>query len=156
MTVVRAIAAITVRASGISANTLTALQPDVSLLLGNRRAALSVAAEASPADNPVAMMADRTSRIGGWLAAIAFAFALMLSAAPQLHERFHHHADTPNHECAVTLVATGSFDHAATPPLLAEPQTIELAAVILNLRSAFVRSSFLSGSVFEHAPPVFA
>lgn len=92
----------------------------------------------------------------GSVAAFSFFVALALSSAPQLHERFHPDAGTPNHECAITLVATGSFDHAAAPPLIAEPQTIELAFAIPSLRSTFVRSSFLTTSVFEHAPPTFA
>ena len=102
------------------------------------------------------MTVQRTSRIGGWLAAMVFAFALTLNAAPQLHERVHWDAGTPNHECAVTFVANGSFNHAAVPPLVSEPQTTEWFVALPDLGSAFVPSSFLAASIFEHAPPVIS
>lgn len=102
------------------------------------------------------MTSNRTVRIGGWLAAVAFALALTLEAAPQLHERVHPDAGTANHECAVTLVASGSFHHAVAPPLITERQPIEWFVAIPELNSAFVLSAFLSASVFEHAPPVLS
>jgi hypothetical protein len=36
-----------------------------------------------------------------------------MAAAPQLHEFFHHDADAPGHECAVTLFAHGHIDSAS-------------------------------------------
>ena len=43
----------------------------------------------------------------------AFLWALALSASPQLHQRVHKDANRAEHNCAVTMIASGSYDHAA-------------------------------------------
>ena len=37
--------------------------------------------------------------------------ALVLSAIPQLHEQIHGATSAPNHECAVTLLTSGNYQH---------------------------------------------
>jgi len=48
-------------------------------------------------------------------------WALALSASPQLHQRVHKDANRVEHNCAVTMIASGSYDHAAHPPLVSVP-----------------------------------
>ena len=43
----------------------------------------------------------------------AFLWALTLGASPQLHQRVHKDANRTEHNCAVTMIASGSYDHAA-------------------------------------------
>lgn len=82
----------------------------------------------------------------------AFLFALVLSATPQLHEQFHGSTGAANHECAVTLLASGSYQHtpiatiSLAPPL--PPKTFVQALVSFPLVSAHLEFSLL-----EHAPP---
>ena len=49
------------------------------------------------------------------LASAAFLWALLLSASPELHQRVHPDANGIDHSCAVTMVASGNYDHAAQP-----------------------------------------
>ncbi len=51
----------------------------------------------------------------------AFLCALALSASPQLHQRVHKDANRAEHNCAATMIASGSYDHAAHPPLVSAP-----------------------------------
>lgn len=84
---------------------------------------------------------------------VAFAFAIALSASPQLHERFHPGASQSQHECAVTLIAAGNYHHAAPPPTLTGPAIANSFSKILTLNPAWVPSPFLGARIFEHAPP---
>src|SRR5215831_15482501 len=52
----------------------------------------------------------------------AFFWALALSASPQLHQRVHADAKRVEHSCAVTLITSGSFEHAAHPAPVSAPQ----------------------------------
>ena len=78
--------------------------------------------------------------------------ALVLSAIPQLHEQIHGATSAPNHECAVTLLTSGNYQHtpAATislaPP--APPTAFAHALASFQLVSARLECSLL-----EHAPP---
>src|ERR1700730_17155979 len=58
------------------------------------------------------MKGSRIARsvIAAFLSA-AFLWTLTLSVSPQLHERFHPDANRAEHVCAVTFVASGSYDH---------------------------------------------
>ena len=82
----------------------------------------------------------------------AFLFALVLSATPRLHEQFHGTTGAANHECAVTLLASGSYQH--TPVA-----TISLAPPLTPKKFVQVPTSFelvsahLEFSLLEHAPP---
>jgi hypothetical protein len=83
----------------------------------------------------------------------AFLFAMALSASPRLHERFHPDVKRSQHECAVTLVAAGSYHHAAPAPLIASPAAAAQFSKIPALDPQWVQSPFLGASIFEHAPP---
>lgn len=82
----------------------------------------------------------------------AFLFALVLSSAPQLHEQLDGATGVGNHECAVTLLASGSYQHtpivtiSLAPPLT--PKTFIQVPTSFELVSAH-----LEFSVLEHAPP---
>jgi hypothetical protein len=83
-----------------------------------------------------------------------FFWALMLGVSPQLHTRIHPDGNRAEHTCAVTLIATGSFDHAGNPPLVSEPQfTPPRFSKVAGQRSNWVRPLFLSAHIFAHAPP---
>jgi hypothetical protein len=85
---------------------------------------------------------------------IAFLWTLGLSVSPQLHERLHPDANRVEHTCAVTFVASGSYDHAESAPLLSAPVPSNHFSTIPVLDPQWVQSPFLSASIFEHAPPV--
>ena len=95
------------------------------------------------------------SLIGASLFA-AFAFTLVLSVSPQLHERLHPKAKTAGHECAVTLIAAGKYEHSTAAPLLVAPVPALHFSVIPALRPVWVASPFLGARIFEHAPPAIA
>ena len=83
-------------------------------------------------------------------------FALALSASPQLHERVHPDANEAHHECAVTLIAAGNYDHAIAAPVLEPPIEVVQFSELSTLNSTWVASLFLGSSIFEHAPPAIA
>ena len=89
----------------------------------------------------------------GALVATAFVWTLALSASPQLHARVHPDANRAEHTCAVTLIATGSYDHAAQPPLISAPCFHVQFCKIVALNSTWVRPLFLNAHIFAHAPP---
>ena len=105
-------------------------------------------------------MPRRTSRIrsawfgGTAVLVLAAAIVLMLglSVAPNLHERLHPTLAT-FHECAVTLIASGSCHHSAAAPLRVAPATAVQFSKILTLNPVWVESPFLGAHVLEHAPP---
>jgi hypothetical protein len=84
-------------------------------------------------------------------AALLWAFAL--SASPQLHQRLHKDAGRVEHNCAVTMIASGSYDHATHPPLVSPPVQASQSSEIPALTPCWVKSPFLSARIFEHAPP---
>jgi len=82
----------------------------------------------------------------------AIAIAAALSAAPQLHEWLHKVRDQSNHECAATLMSSGSVDHSPCEP----PPTCRENEPASNTFRAqpFARVLALLGiSLLEHAPP---
>jgi hypothetical protein len=96
----------------------------------------------------------------GWfgdatLLVLAAAFVLMLglSVAPNLHERLHP-AAASLHECAVTLIASGSCHHTPAASLMIAPATAVQFSKIPALNPIWVESPFLGARIFEHAPPV--
>jgi hypothetical protein len=103
------------------------------------------------------MKRSTTSRalVAAFLSA-AFLWTLALSASPQLHERFHPDANRAEHTCAVTFVASGSYDHVAHTPAVSSPVEAIQFSTIPALDSQWVQSPFLGASVFEHAPPALA
>jgi hypothetical protein len=83
----------------------------------------------------------------------AFLWALALSASPQLHQRVHKDANRAEHSCAVTMIASGSYDHAAHPPLVSVPVPSVHFSKIPALTPQWVESPCLGACIFEHAPP---
>ena len=83
----------------------------------------------------------------------AFLWTLLLSVSPQLHACVHPDANRGDHTCAVTLIATGSYDHAANPPLIRAPQPSVQFPAIEALNSTWVQPLFLSAHIFAHGPP---
>jgi len=84
--------------------------------------------------------------------AAAILLMLTLSVAPNLHERLHS-AAAPLHECAVTLIASGSCHHTAAAPLMIAPATTLQYSKIPALNPIWVAAPFLGARIFEHAPP---
>lgn len=85
---------------------------------------------------------------------VALLLALALAASPQLHARLHADSSAVNHECAATLIASGSYDHPAPPVVLLNPQPATAYATIPAFKVVWVEAAFLGASVFEHAPPI--
>src|SRR5439155_11299161 len=83
----------------------------------------------------------------------AFLWALALSVSPQLHQRVHKDANRAEHNCAATMIASGSYDHAAHPPLVSAPVPAIHFSNIPALTPHCVESPFLGARIFEHAPP---
>jgi hypothetical protein len=82
----------------------------------------------------------------------AFLFTIALSDAPRFHERIHNVLG-PEHECAVTLVASGSYHHATPAPLVDVHVAVSQFSKIPALTPQWVESPFLGACIFEHAPP---
>jgi hypothetical protein len=85
-----------------------------------------------------------------------FIFAIALSASPSLHERFHPDAKRAQHECAVTLLASGSYHHGAAPTVTIAPASVSQFGDLPALSPVWVASPFLNARIFEHAPPARA
>jgi hypothetical protein len=83
----------------------------------------------------------------------AFLWMLVLSASPQLHARIHADANRTDHVCAITLIASGSYEHAAQPPLVSADALVSQFSEIPALTPCWVQSPFLGACIFEHAPP---
>src|SRR5436190_7003479 len=83
----------------------------------------------------------------------AFLWTLALSASPQLHQRVHPDANRIEHNCAATMIASGSYDHASHPPLVSADALIPQFSEIPALTSCWVQSPFLGACILEHAPP---
>jgi hypothetical protein len=88
--------------------------------------------------------------------AAAFLWALALTASPQLHQLVHPDADRAEHSCAVTLMATGSYEHTADPPVVSQAQFTYDFYELAVLTSTWVQPLFLSAHIFANAPPGFA
>ena len=83
----------------------------------------------------------------------AFLWTLALSVCPQLHQFVHADANRVEHSCAVTMIASGSYDHAAHPPLVSAPDFALQFSKILALSSTWVEPLFLGAHIFANAPP---
>jgi hypothetical protein len=82
----------------------------------------------------------------------AFLFAVVLSAIPQLHEQIHGGFGGPNHECAVTLLTSGNYQHNSPPTISLVPPAPPGPFVPPQADFSFV-SAHLEFSLLEHAPP---
>ena len=83
----------------------------------------------------------------------AFLWTLTLSVSPQLHERIHPDAGRVDHSCAITFVASGSYNHSPAAPLIALPAPAFEFCKISTLNSIWVQPLFLGAHIFAHAPP---
>ncbi len=84
----------------------------------------------------------------------AFSWTLLVSVSPQLHECIHADANRSDHVCAITLIASGSYEHGAQPPDISPPQFDVRFAANAELTSTWVKPLFLNAHIFAHAPPV--
>ena len=76
-----------------------------------------------------------------------------LAVAPQLHERIHADAAASQHECAVTLIASGKYQQSDAPALVSAAQPAVQFSKLLALNPIWVPAPFFGASIFEHAPP---
>jgi|SRR5687768_9417977 len=86
----------------------------------------------------------------------AFLGSLILSVLPQWHELVHSDANAARHECAVTLVSSGTHHQPAPAPLVAAPVPALQLSFVPALHSVWVAAPFIGARIFEHAPPVLA
>jgi len=85
----------------------------------------------------------------------AVLLALVLSALPQLHEQIHSATGAPNHECAVTLLTSGNYQHTPTATISLAPPAPPIA--FAHALSTFqLVSAHLDFSLLEHAPPALS
>jgi hypothetical protein len=83
----------------------------------------------------------------------AFSWTLLVSVSPRLHGCIHNDANRSGHVCVITLIGSGSYDHAAHPPLVTLPLPAVQFSKIPALTPCWVQSPFLGAHIFEHAPP---
>jgi hypothetical protein len=82
----------------------------------------------------------------------AVLLALTLSAVPQLHEQIHSGTGSPNHQCAVTLLASGNCQHTPITTISVAPPARPQALAHIS-RSCSLVTAYLEFSLLEHAPP---
>jgi hypothetical protein len=117
---------------------------------------LAQAAAQSEGRGAMSTSAHSTNRGRAFVAicvSAAFLWALALSASPQLHQRVHKDANRVEHNCAATMIASGTYDHAAHAPLISAPVPTVQFSKIPALTPQWVESPFLGACIFEHAPP---
>jgi hypothetical protein len=86
----------------------------------------------------------------------AFSWTLLVSVSPELHGCIHSDANRSDHVCAITLIASGSYEHGAHPPVISPPQFDVRFATSAELTSTWVSPLFLNAHIFAHAPPALA
>ena len=82
-----------------------------------------------------------------------FCWTLLASVSPQSHARIHANANQADHVCAVTLIASGNYEHAGPSPLITAPQLNVRFPERAPLTSTWVKPLFLRAHIFAHAPP---
>src|SRR5204862_2727649 len=108
----------------------------------------------SQARGAMSIFARPTNRGYALLAAFvsaAFLWALALSVSPQLHQRVHTDANRVEHNCAATMIASGSYNHSAHVPLVSAPVPAVQFSKIPALTPRWDESPFLGARLFEHA-----
>ena len=83
----------------------------------------------------------------------AFSWTLLVSVSPRLHGCIHADANRIDHVCAITLIASGSYEHAAQPPVISAPQFDVCFSAIATLNATWVKPLFFNAHIFAHAPP---
>jgi len=96
---------------------------------------------------------NRSRALVAGFISVAFLWALALSVSPQLHQRLHPDANRVEHSCAVTIVASGSYNHASHSPRVTLAVPVIQFSKIPALTPQWVESPFLGAHIFEHAPP---
>jgi len=83
----------------------------------------------------------------------AFSWTLLVSVSPRLHGCVHADANRIDHVCAITLIASGSYEHGTEPPVISPPRLDVRFAASTELTSTWVKPLFLNAHIFAHAPP---
>jgi hypothetical protein len=83
----------------------------------------------------------------------AFSWTLLVSFSPRLHGCIHGDANRSDHVCAITLIASGSYEHAGQPPVISPPKFDVGFAANAELASTWVKPLFFNAHIFAHAPP---
>ena len=96
------------------------------------------------------LIRGHAGRIFALLLLAAFLCALTAASSPRLHEKLHHVGS--RHECAATLLASGSCVHGGVPQITPTIEKAPIALVFLWPRCQPVIAAAPS-SILEHAPP---
>jgi hypothetical protein len=83
----------------------------------------------------------------------AFSWTLLVSVSPRLHGCIHGDANRSDHVCAITLIASGTYEHAGQPPPISAPQFDVWFPATASLATTWVKPVFLNAHIFAHAPP---
>ena len=90
------------------------------------------------------------------IVAFATAFAVLvanvLAITPQLHQRLH---GASQHECVVTLIATGKYDHPTAAASSVVPDRLRSETISFS-QDLLVAVAALEFSLLEHAPPALS
>src|SRR5687767_11434117 len=93
--------------------------------------------------------------VASWICATLLA-AFALSVLPHWHELLHSDAETTQHECAVTLVNSGTHHQPAPAPIVTAPVPALRLSFVPTLHPVWVAAPFVGARIFEHAPPALA
>jgi hypothetical protein len=104
---------------------------------------------------PPLALSTRLRALAAGLAFAAIALAAALSVAPQLHDWLHSHGDRGNHECAATLMSSGSVQEGDCQPIRTCPQDTPAEHTFRAQPFARVLAA-IGSSLLEHAPPARA
>jgi hypothetical protein len=83
----------------------------------------------------------------------AFSWTLLVSVSPRLHGSIHDDANRIDHVCAISLIASGSYEHSSHAPLIGTPRFDVRFSASAELTSTWVKPLFLNTHIFAHAPP---
>ena len=99
---------------------------------------------------PISSAVLRIALFGAALA--GFVFAMLLAAAPGLHDWAHQDSGDAQHQCLATMLHSGACDDAtpATPLTVIAEGPVEAAPEVC---ARVALSLFLSCRSLEHAPP---
>lgn len=106
-------------------------------------------AAASPAGNGFRFSLAAFISLGAFLLTVA------LAAAPGLHHHLHADAGQAQHECAITVVESGTAPN-DPPSLAAVAQPVSVFWKAAPVHSVWVPAPFVLSRVFEHAPPALS
>jgi hypothetical protein len=101
-------------------------------------------------------IAAKPSRFRASIASLLFCsvtFAIGLSAVPQLHDALHH-GDRTTHQCAATLLSSGTWEHSALEPILAAPPPPPATVSFVDAGLRVIARP--ETSILEHAPPALS